>query len=759
MTHTAVKTNDPPGHTNHRGLEIVAALLLVPTLLPLMVVFTPTLYLDSDPRLTGISDTAISFGPAGMIWLSVAAILTAGLAMASVIVAGGKIHKTTCILAVLGVIPGLYHMPDHFHNRFYGAAWIAAVATGLAAAHLAQFTRPRKLMATVLIAMVVPFVLQASWYIYVEQPMTLQSFYQSVEEGIPIRGMTPGTTEYTKYLTRLTGNDAIGVVGMSNVFGSIAAALTAMSLVVLFSGIKRRFPTWRFTLLLAAVIMGGVTLWLTRSRGAMCALAIVSCFAIALWLSRRVWERLKPRWVGGLCLLVVMGGIGVVVIRGMMGPPSDYHGERSLLFRFHYWQGAMDLIRADMSRLIFGVGPGSFKDLYETVRNPISPEVISSTHNVFIDYLVMLGVGGVAWSLLLLRWTWSAGCVIGRHLAHSVCDGEDDRYKPVTGMDKTTLRLLIAFAAVLFGIQYAVQFPGLYAETALLWLVSLLGYLGLAVWGIYPCLSAWPGWLNRAIGLASLVLMLHAQIEMTFYWHSAASFAWLVVGLSSADETEKPNTVRTIKWSGSKWLVPAALLICAIIIAVYHATPVTTHQSHLRNASMALSNHSVEVAIRELDAASAVIPNDPITIRWQVGLRYEMAATLWSQGRQEEAEILLNSAFDILDRAEKAGLTGVSSWRRRASLARSAYDVTGNRRFLETAVQAMEKVTTLSPNSLNDHVKLGDLLWEQGRFSEAESAYRRALAINDNFYLDPDTQLPESERERIARRLVKPDTP
>ena len=733
-------------------IALAAIALMIPVLLPLIVVFAPTLYLDADPR--GLGDMAaqtISFGPTGIMWLAGASILIAALVMGITAWAGGRIRWGACLAIALGIVPCLWHMPYHFTSRLQCAAYLAAACLGLAAFHLAQFERARRLCISALIAVALSLALQSIWYVYVEHPDTVRSFQSSLEQTLTARGLDPDSPEAMKYQTRLMGSDAIGAVGMSNIQGSIVASLLPLALITLIAGWRSKAKGFRMAALVILMTLSAWTLKLTQSKGALLALVAALALGVLLGLIGKAKPK-RLRIAPVLCVLLIASGVAAVLVRGAIGPPQDHLGERSLLFRYHYWQGAAHMLIDKPTDALLGVGPGPFKDRYESVRNPISPEVISSTHNVFVDYTVMLGLGGMIWGMLLLVWLWRSGRAWRRPL-------QPPSDQQPTPSDKP-LRWFALLAAVLFLIQYAVQFPSLYAQTAILWLISALGFVAIAAYVVYPILIR-PNashLIPIALSLAAVLLLLHAQIEMTFFWISSVGFVWLVLALAAGSSvghtgsSSKHNTA----W---RYLPGAVLLILALVFSVLFAEPTTRQQQHLRQASDTLRlTANPAAAMQQLDAAAQIIPNDPTTTRWRVQLRQEIAAALWQVGRQDDANMLINQSLSLLDEAHAAGLTELTTDRLSGNLAYNSYQFTGDREYLHLAEQTYLNAVKRSPNNLYLAVRLGDIAWDLADFSAAETSYKRALLINDNDYLDPDAQLSEIERKRIESRLIKAKT-
>ena len=741
------QANSPvPGASTHSKIvDLATLLLLIPVLLPLVAVFSPSLYFESDPRTTGEYSSAISFGPTGMAYLVVASVAIAAFALFVTAWEGKRIRVWSFGLVAAGIIPCLIQMPTHFTNRLHCGAWIAAACLGLAAAHLAQFPRAKRLILTALVAMALPLFIQGAWYVYVEHPETVRAFMENEQQSIEARGLTFGSSQHAKYLTRLQGNDVIGALGMSNVLGSILAGITMLSLCCFKLGWWRKCAWWHIATTLLITGLAAWALMLTQSKGAMLALFATAGFALGVSVLFRFRLPVR-RAIPGLCVAFVLLGSIAVLLRGAAGPPDDHTGERSLLFRYHYWQGAADILISEPAAVLLGVGPGKFKDHYETVRNPISPEVVSSTHNVFVDYIAMLGLGGLAWCVLLIGWVWQAG----RSIAAAPPEVDTSGRAPPTDRPIKQFALL---AAVVFGLQYYVQFPGLYAETAILWLVGMLGFVFLASYVVYPVWSASRSWVNLAAALVACLWMLHAQIEMTFFWPSAVGLMWVVTAAASVGQAQSTDMASARRaWPG---FIPAgSLAVLAIVLLFMHAEPMARHQAHLAKAASVLRLSGPPAAIQELDQAASVIANDPATTRWRIRLREEVAVALNANGQPGLASDVLDQALMISDQAEQAGLDGLSAARRRGTLTLGAYYITNNPVWLGLAKEAYTQAVTLSPHSLSDHVRLADIHWDLSEFDAAQTTYQRALKISDQFYLDPDVQLPDEERKRIEGRLA-----
>jgi hypothetical protein len=726
-----------------------AALLMAIILLPCVVPILPVIYFDIDPRSEVGRTPVTSLGPAGAAWLAVLGVVMAAAAMAVSVSAGGGVRWWSCTLFAIGAAFCFGYVGRGYDDRIVSAAWIGGGAVGVGALHLAQHAVARRLMVAALIAAILPMTLQAVYYVAVEHPMTVASFIEAEADFLESRGWEAGSPEHVLYVRRLTDPQATGVFGLSNVFGSIVAAATLAALAVAHGLFWRRTTRGWAAIPTALAVLGVLAVVLSSSRGAMLTLALVGGLLGFVVLARRV-VMLRPAvpmaavGVVGLALLAVF-------VRGWFGAPSTWEGERSLLFRYHYFQGAWAMLVDAPHRFITGVGPTGFQELYLRFKNPINPEEVTSTHNVFVDYVTMLGLGGVALSALLVMWLWQAGRAAGKPVA----EAPPAQAPPLNLAELSPVAMI---ALVIFGTQYSLQWTMFYLDRTLVWLAGVIGFVLLAtlLWRVLPRA---PGWASVAGLVAAAGLLVHNQIEMTFFHLPSIAVAWGIAGLAAgaASPAAARDSVREAAREHRRhdalltWGPAAALAGIGLLLAIVHAQPMTTHQGRLAEAARLLQQGRGAAALESLDAASRVVPTDTRVVRWQVLLRVQVAEALAAAGRRPQAERLLRQADNQLDRLD-ARASGPTVPRLRAALLDASARMLGDADAAEASIAASFEAIARSPYNLPAHMDLADRLWARGDRRRAADLYRRAMQIHDWNYLDPAKQLSDDERVRATIR-------
>ncbi|MEX2386335.1 MAG: hypothetical protein WD534_00530 [Phycisphaeraceae bacterium] len=732
-----------------RDAAVVGCALAVLTLvlLPCVVTFLPAIYFDVDPRSDVGRSAVVALGPAGAAWYQTAAVAVAALSLAVSVAAGARVRWAAAALVGVGMLACAYHLPQHTANALPTGGWIAAAALGLAAVHLGQFEPARRWLVAGLVAMLVPMGLQAGWYVLVEHPATVASYLETESEMLASRGWEAGSSQHELYRRRLMDWQAVGTFGLSNVFGSVVAGFTLLAAAVMVDMGRR--TQWQWALMALPVAgLGMVTVWLSRSAGAMVGL-LAGAGVLGIVGLVRVWGmgtvRLKPHGLGRWVMVGVVALVGLafaaVLVRGAMGPPETMAGERTLLFRFHYWQAAARLIgEALPGSAVVGVGPHGFSQGYLWAKNPLNPEEVTNAHNVFIDYVVMLGIGGWALAAVLWLWLMQAGMSVGRG-AWGV--GREESGEPGGMLPREHLVLAGVVAAAVFGVQYRLMLPQLMIETALLWLVAALAFVGvMAVLATPGRLRPW--WGMAGLLAAATAVLVHNQIEMTFYQFTSAGIVWVIVGLAAAGDVQaKPAT------AGRAWarFGPAAALAAAVVaLAVGHAAPVTAQQGRLARAATALQQGHAQTALARLDQAGAASPTDADVRQWRLSLRLSIAQQAAAMRRTDLARQQIADALAVLDASEAAGVDTASLHRQRARVQLMASEMLDEPDRLDAAATAWQQAIVRAPYNLDDHVQLGDLHWRRGERERAAELYRRALQISDWNYLDPAKQLTDAQR-------------
>jgi tetratricopeptide (TPR) repeat protein len=761
-----------------RGMLLTATLaVLAVTLIVMVVSVLPVAYFDTDPRIKvdGVGDADVKMtdlGPAGAAWLQVIAVAAAAVALAAHTAVGGKLRWGVCALAAIGAAVCGWHLRDASQPTTAGA-WIAAAALGVAACHLAQHEEPRRWIAAALLAMLVPLTLQTLVAVYVDHPATVASFRAAREEFLKARGWLPGSPQAILYERRLMFPDAVGAMGLSNVYASILAAL------VMLAG-AWTVNLWRRGGRLAAsagvvlVGMGLFSLHLTHSRGAPAGLAL-AIMAAAVWGAATWWRmRRGGMMVGAAVLAMIALTLGLVLARGAMGPPVPAPAglgaddpTLSVYFRAQYWGAAARVMQtADWRTRVLGVGPDGFKERYLTAKDPLNPEEVESTHNVFLDWIVMLGVGGAAWAMLALMWVWCA--VMGSVSAKPQAPPEFGE-KAVYGLQATPQRwdqidsrcvvVALGLTMAVFGTQLALQWSKMTPEAGMAWVFGAAGFMVMWVLGVTPAWSGGSRWVALGLLLAAAVLLIHNQIEMTFFNPAAAWPAWVMLAAAGASGGETPNRKRGRevgadegRGAGAGFAAAAVGLAGAVWMAAVYATPVTVAQAALARAAAALKHGDTAAAIAGLDAAAQWRPHDPTTLRWRVTLRLDAAAHRHRTGRTDHAQRAVREALAVLDEAFAQGLDTTAALRLRAQALQWAGREFGDSATLHTAAAVRRELVARNPFGLQDAVALGDLLWSLGRSAEASAAYTAALNLDAQSYLDPGKRLSEAERKRLEAR-------
>jgi hypothetical protein len=360
---------------------------------------------------------------------------------------------------------------------------------------------------------------------------------------------------------------------------------------------------------------------------------------------------------------------------------------------------------------------------------------------MFADWLAMLGVMGTAWIGLVLLLVWRGGAA-------------DDRTAGETGdapaPTSSRMPLLAAAVVAVLGLMSALPFEAADVDTlgteigrgvGILGFVACAAGLGL----VLPRMRS--SAVDRALGCAAIVLVIHGQIEMTFFDPGSVTWMMCVLGLAGG-ALARPAGSRSGIVAAIVLLVFAAGLLftgaggmLGAQVPIFKAAnmlypPRVTRQDQLQQREYAAD--LLGYAYRE--RPSWVMPADEAVRQLLI------AATLVDGPRRLE---LIDNAFAHAEQVmadhgkpTSIALAGEAAWFRAAE--------TGEPDDWQRAIDLNRRLTGFDPHGIGSWQRYGDVLWESGRRDDAATAYQRALDNDANFELDPLKRL--SGRDRVALR-------
>ncbi|GJM17998.1 MAG: hypothetical protein DHS20C14_02110 [Phycisphaeraceae bacterium] len=762
-----------------------AALIAIPALLRAGVAYTPFPYWDGDPFLQG--GPLVALGPTAFLALDLAACVGCGLAL----LACGRVARTSAVLFALGAVAVIVHIARSPEHAGPGSAWVGAMATGLGAWHLGRFDTIRRAMVAAALGFIGLLTAKGALQYFVEHQQTLDHFRDTQSTFFEARGWAPGSRSAEVYLRRLRQPAATGWFGLSNVYATFVGAGFVALAIAGFGALRAAATRNAGCVLLAGAIAGAGGLAMTGSKGAWAAagLGIVVGVAFAIGRNKAAFRRAIP-WAMAAIPLATIGAIGV---RGVIGERS---GELSVLFRSFYLHGAARIFG---DHPLLGVGPGGFKDAYILARPPLSPEEVTSSHAVLVDWGATLGVLGLAWGVLFLLWAWHAGRV------HAPAAGPNTPIPdaPTDAHDTAQARAGVVVAAlVVVAVSALVEREATTPDAAAMRAIGLIAWLAIG-WGV---LKVW-GRVNTsgpALGAAGVgaatVILAHTQLDMSAISEGSAALAMLWLGVLIAPAG---CTTRSGKGARATSSIAAALpAIAGVVVAVLAIPPVWAWESALRDAArpallvaqareeILLSPTNVDSPViaarlaadlnvtvadpsnpQDLFAASLVASYDraigsldtALTARpGHHGTRTALTNVLLQRaafaGDQGAADALVDRAIDVAENGpvERPGSPSAWMWAGavRAGLADTpGMDPARSRELLEGARAAWERAAALDPGGPDAPARLMRVCERLGDLEAARLWAARAIEADANMRLDELKQLTGQERV-LARRLL-----
>ena len=505
-----------------RGLAAVAAVgIAAITAFQALVAHPPILWFDVDPASDPFPFAGLA--PSTGMALDAVTLVLAAVAIRCARRGVDRTGRWIAFLAGAGALVALIHGASGADQCWRAMQWAGAIMGGAALAVALRALGPedgrvaRRAAVAVLLAAVVPIAWRGALQVLVEHPATVAHYRAHKAEFLAARGWIDGSAQALTYERRLMQPEATAWFALSNVASSVLAA-GAIAFAGASAALRRVRPAG--TVLLGIVAAGcAVLVGANGSKGALAALAVGGAFAA--WCALRVPAR-RARVPVALALLAVP--LVAVGARAMVGLGI---GERSLLFRTHYAEAALRMVGSSPP---FGVGPAGFGERYLLVRPWDSPEEVQSAHAAWADWVASLGVGGVAWCVLL-------GVLVACAARGACADaggGAGDPRPGGPGGPSVRARL------VPFAVASAVAMLAIVPEARSLDGASLAARVLAALFaatcsGVLVRAFDAPGRaFAAALAGAAVALAVHAQVEMTLWWPGAIGWVACMLGVAAA---------------------------------------------------------------------------------------------------------------------------------------------------------------------------------------------------------------------------------
>lgn len=386
-------------------------LMLSSVLIRATVAIEPFPYWAQDPTLLPTPTT--SLGPAATLGLNALTILAG-----TIVLARSRSARLRWVgpLAAAGVVPVVIHSlvgGVSVTDAHIGFAWVAAVYAAAAVWATAHHPRARSLAIAVVLGSTAMLAAKGVLQVLVEHPATVASFKANRELFLAANGWSPGSPMALAFERRLLQSEATAWFGLANVLVTLAAFSGVAGVGLAFIAWRRRAGTVAIlgSILLALSGLGLVIAGGSKGGYAATTLGLATLAFVASTAPHHA-PRLAPhaarlaRW---LPASLAAATVAAITLRGLLG---ERIGELSLLFRSFYIQAAARML-AD-GNWPLGVGPDGFKDAYLLHKNPLSPEEVTSPHNILVDWAATLGLGGAAWAALWVAAVVALGVPLAR---------------------------------------------------------------------------------------------------------------------------------------------------------------------------------------------------------------------------------------------------------------------------------------------------------------------------------------------------------
>ncbi len=643
-------------------------------------------WFDLDPAISGELPSVIT--PAASVFLDGLLLLLCALGLHAEARSGRGVHWWLLIAAALPVIPLLVHGGTDAMQWWHGASWLAAMLAAITLAHLCRGGRNAVLAAAVLFAIAAPLLVREAVQFLIEHSETLQYFDEHRAEVFAMNGLLEGTSAAVVFEERLRAVGPAAWFSSPNILAAVLAASCAAWIGLAIAARRRMDSGWWFLAgLIAALCAVGVLVTMSKAGIVTLAVALVLLTIAAMPQVRR--------WLGtaggAFAIAITAVAVLVVVTRGLL--PANFMGERSLMIRAEYLQGATEIAASNM---VVGTGPAGFPEAWLQARAPSAAEAVTSTHNVVFDWLAMFGVFGVAWVACAGTLLWRAGRATGRFEERGLsCD---------RGLIAASAVMAIVAAVLIGGPLDAWRVVGLGGMAVLVFVTAIIACRGRERW--------WMG----GLGTAAIVVALDAQVDMVLFDTAAVSWGLCVLGVGGALPRRGPRRIDKVAW-----VVPLALAGCVLLVAL----PPLARES-----------------VRQ-HAAAAILAERGVAGRGEaVELLTEEGASFVS--RMAAVEQLLASreyggAWSVLEPMPRHSVV----LRIQAGVAPT----------VEASIAAARDLVRLDPQGMRAHLLLADALAAGGYGDEAASVYGRVLLLNDARNGDPSRQLPEAVRSRVTGYL------
>ncbi|MHC4832559.1 MAG: hypothetical protein ACYTFH_01460 [Planctomycetota bacterium] len=752
-----VDPNPPIGATRgDRLIRLGVVGVLAAAVARTVVALPPSRWFDVDPL---ISPGAIEgLGPAGGFALDALLLVSSAAILLGRLRSGRGLDAIAVLLAAIPVPVLLWHglwqdggdLEQARRGTSLAAAWFVFVA----ALHLRDRPLDRTLLAAGLLAAAVPWLVRGAEQWFLEHPRMVAHFEAHRAEVLASFGWAEDGEAARLYERRLRQREMFGWFGLSNVW-SAAVAACAVAWARLAAATRGRSIESGTIAVAAAIALGGVVGVLANgSKGGIAALFAGLAFA---WFAPRMGSPSR------LALVAIPIGLLAIVVRGLL--PEGLFGERSLLFRWHYLQGAGSTLLENP----LGVGPAGVQEAYLLHKPERSPEVVQSAHSMLPDAFLAAGAFAIAWIGLLLRGLWRG---TDPPSAEAAASESPDTIRPLpTLLVLLVMLVMVAMAVVVSVLATPAAAASFGVEAIGRWVgIAAIALAGLAAWTILRSVPS--AIVSATLSAAAFTLLLQGQIETTFFNQGAMAWALAMVGLAGGVATSGVST-GTPPTRSPRVLRHLLAVLPAVLAAVVLAGPFRSAVEAERSFADAAA--PLEEIAQQVERGEAVDPAEVVEARVEATARFDTLVSAGGPAAARAGSLAVEQlvaasqvAPDAASRRELATAAHAAaedhltrfgpSPRRLADRLRALRAVRAADPEAVPATRLVEAIVAalrLQPQDVSLHVDWGDASFEAGDVEAARRAWRRALELDQALELDPLVRMPASQRAALEARLAE----